>query len=159
MWPCAEKCVKSAGRSLRSECVLGVHDAVAIALLGEEPLPVRGEVGVDGVTSDDGVQPRGHSLRLGSQQPSQPLGLLLPRAKGPRDLDCDLSGGQIDREIRHLAYDKQFDLTGTEGLIELLAPPYGRLAGDQWRIQPGSKLFELINILSDDQRRRAPMLG
>jgi hypothetical protein len=54
-------------RLLGSEGVFGVHDAVAIALLGEEPLPVGGEVGVDRVTSDHGVEARRDPLRLGSQ--------------------------------------------------------------------------------------------
>ena len=52
--------------SLGSEGVFGVHDAVAVTLLGEEPLPVGCEVGVDRVTSDHGVETRGDSLRLGS---------------------------------------------------------------------------------------------
>src|SRR4051794_18177798 len=52
----------------------GIHDAIGVALLGQEALPVLGEVGVDGVAADDRVEASGllgavGSLRLGSQQP------------------------------------------------------------------------------------------
>ena len=66
---------------LSGERVLGVHDAVAVTLLGEEPLPVGCEVSVDRVTSDHGVEARGRSLRFGSQQPAEAL-RLLPGAEG-----------------------------------------------------------------------------
>ena len=39
--------------------VVGVDDPVGVALLGQEPLPVLGEVGVDGVAGDDRVEARG----------------------------------------------------------------------------------------------------
>src|SRR6478735_4271878 len=69
-----------------------IHDAIGVALLGEETLPVLGEVGVDGVAADDRVEPRGllgavGSLLLGPQQPTEALRLLLARAEAPRDLD------------------------------------------------------------------------
>ena len=52
--------------SLRSDGVFGVHDAVAVSLFGEKPLPMGGEVGVNCVTSDHGVQARCDALRLGT---------------------------------------------------------------------------------------------
>ena len=78
--------------SLSSECVLGVHDAVAVALLGEEPLAVGCKVSVNRVTRDYGVEARGRPLRLGSQQPAESLRLLLSGAEGTGDLNGDLSG-------------------------------------------------------------------
>ena len=57
--------------------VVGVDDPVGVALLGQEPLPVLGEVGVDGVARDDRVEPCGTLVRLGAQQPAEALGLLL----------------------------------------------------------------------------------
>ena len=41
-----------------------IHDAVGVALLGEEALPVLGEVGVDGVAADDRVEAGGLAVRL-----------------------------------------------------------------------------------------------
>ena len=72
--------------------VVGVDDAVGVALLGEEPLPVLGEVRVDGVAGDDRVEAGGTTSpwsALGAQQPAQALGLLLAGAEGARDLDRD----------------------------------------------------------------------
>jgi hypothetical protein len=80
------------GQSLSGQCVLGVHDAVAVPLFGEEALPVGREVSVDGVTRHHGIEARGRPLRLGSQQPAKALRLLLPRAECAGDLDSDLSG-------------------------------------------------------------------
>src|SRR5688500_14983479 len=67
--------------------VAGVDDPVGVPLLGEEALPVLGEVGVDRVARHDGVEVSRAALGLGSQQPAQPLGLLLARPEGPADLD------------------------------------------------------------------------
>src|SRR5512133_1139006 len=150
---------RSQGALLGGESVLCVHDAVAVSLFGQEPLAVSCEVSVHRVTGDDGVKARRDSFRLRSQQPAEPLRLLLSGPKSTRDLYRDLSGGEIDREVRHLADDKQFDLTGAECLIQLLAAPYGRLPGDQGRVQPSRQVLKLINILSDHQSRRAAMLG
>ena len=63
--------------SVRDE-VLGVDDRVRVTLLGEEPLAVRGELLVDGVPRDHGVEVRRPPVRLGPQDPAEPLGLLLP---------------------------------------------------------------------------------
>src|SRR5829696_5492746 len=73
-------CQTVAGResSLRCECVFSIHDAVAVALLGEEPLSVGCKVSVDCVTSNYGVEACGSPLRLRSQQPTEPLRLFLP---------------------------------------------------------------------------------
>jgi hypothetical protein len=48
---------------LRCERVFGVHDAVAISLLGQEPLAVSREVSVDCVAGDHGVEPRATRAR------------------------------------------------------------------------------------------------
>src|SRR3954451_10642075 len=54
-----------------------IHDAVGVALLGEEALPVLREVGIDSVAADNRVEARGLAVGLGPQQPPEPLGLLL----------------------------------------------------------------------------------
>jgi hypothetical protein len=55
----------SVGRALlRRERVFGVHDAVAISLLGQEPLAMSREISVDCVAGDHGVEPRSDSFRL-----------------------------------------------------------------------------------------------
>ena len=69
-------------RSFGGESVFGVHDAVAIPLLGEEPLPVGRKVSIDCVTRNHGVKARGRPLRFGPEQAPEPLSLLLPGAKG-----------------------------------------------------------------------------
>src|SRR3954447_21599543 len=76
--------------------VLGVHDPVGVALLGEEALTVLGELRVDGVAGDHRVEPGGLAGGLGAQQPAQPLRLLLAGPEGARDLDRHLGRGQVD---------------------------------------------------------------
>src|SRR5215204_7081972 len=83
-------------RSLGGQGVLGVENAVGVALLGEEALAVSSEVSVDGVPGDDRVEPCRRALRLGPEQAPQALGLLLSGAKGPRYLDSHLCGRQVD---------------------------------------------------------------
>src|SRR5215218_1495395 len=62
--------------------VLAVDDPVGVALLGEEALPVRGELLVDRVPRGDCVEPRGAPVGLGTEDPAESLRLLLPRAEG-----------------------------------------------------------------------------
>ena len=78
--PTTAETTSASGRpkSVGGEGVLGVHDAVAVALLGQEALSVGGELGVHGVPGDHGVEAGGHSGGLRSQQPAEPLRLLLP---------------------------------------------------------------------------------
>src|SRR5690606_41030103 len=57
--------------------LLGVDDAVGVALLGQEPLSVGGELRVHRVTGDDGVEVRGAPVALGAQHATEALGLLL----------------------------------------------------------------------------------
>src|SRR5215203_474845 len=83
-------------RSLGGEGVLGVENAVGVALLGEEALAVSSEVSVDGVPGDDRVEPCRGALRLGPEQTPQPLRLLLSGAKGSLYLDSHLRGRQVD---------------------------------------------------------------
>src|SRR5690606_23671532 len=51
----------------RADDVVGVHDGVSVALLGQEPLPVRGVLGVDGVPRHHGVEARLAAVPLGAQ--------------------------------------------------------------------------------------------
>ena len=48
-----------------AESVLGVENAVGVALLGEEALAVSSEVSVDGVPGDDRVEPCRRASDLG----------------------------------------------------------------------------------------------
>src|SRR5699024_2271507 len=76
--------------------LLGVEDVVAVSLFGEEPLAVLREVLIDGVAGDQRVEAGGVIALLRPQQPAEPLGLLLPRAEGPGDLDGHRGLGQVD---------------------------------------------------------------
>jgi len=57
--------------------VLRVDDPVGVPLLGEEPLAVLGEVLVEGVPCDHGVETGRAPVGLGPEDPAQPLRLLL----------------------------------------------------------------------------------
>ena len=124
------------GRSAGVQHVVGVDDPVGVALLGEEPLPVGGEVGVDGVAGDDRVEVRGAPVALGPQHPAEALGLLLAGAERAGHLDRDARLGQVDREVRDLADHEQPDLAGAERLVQLLPLGDRRLAGDQVGVEP-----------------------
>ncbi len=58
--------------------VLGVHDPVRVALLGQEPLALSGEILVQRVPRYQGVEPGRTAVLLGTKEASQPLGLFLP---------------------------------------------------------------------------------
>ncbi len=79
--PCTTSSCGGPRAAIRSGVVrqefVRVHDPVGVALFGEEALPVGGEVLVDGVAGDDGVEVRLVAVGLGAQDPAQPLGLLL----------------------------------------------------------------------------------
>ena len=61
-----------------SQDVVRVDDRVGIALLGQEALPVRGIILVDGVPADHRVEVRAATIGFGAQHPAEPLRLLLP---------------------------------------------------------------------------------
>lgn len=82
--------------------VVGVEDGVAVPLLGEEPLPVLGEVLVDGVAGDEGIEVGWEAALFRAQQPTEPLRLLLPGAERAGDLDRDRRLGQVDAEVGDL---------------------------------------------------------
>ena len=64
-------------QSVGGEGVSGVHDAIAVTLLGQEALTVGRELLVEGVACHHGVEPGGPAVALRSEQPAQALGLLL----------------------------------------------------------------------------------
>ena len=68
---------RSAGSDRGPQKVVGVLDDVAVPLLGEEPLPVRGIFGVQAVTGHHRVEDGAATVGLGTEQPPQPLRLLL----------------------------------------------------------------------------------
>lgn len=61
----------------RAQHVVGVADDVAVALLGQEALPVRGVFGVQAVARHHRIEDGAAAVGLGPQQPAQPLRLLL----------------------------------------------------------------------------------
>ncbi len=73
-----------------------VDDPVGVPLLSQEPLPMGGEVLVDGVAGDDGVEVRLVAVGLRAQHAAEALGLLLARAEGARHLDGDGRLRQVD---------------------------------------------------------------
>jgi hypothetical protein len=81
---------------------------VAVALLGQEQLPLRGELLLLRVAGDDGVEQAPRSF--GAQDAAQALGLLLARAERAGDLNRDVGVGQVDGEVRDLAHDEPLDL-------------------------------------------------
>ena len=122
----------------------GVDDAVGVPLLGEEPLTVLGEVGIDGVAGDDGVEVGRTAVLLRPQDPAQPLGLLLTRPEGAADLDGDAGLGQVDGEVRHLADDQYTRVTVAEARKEPFALSNRCRSGDDRRVEVLSELGELI---------------
>ena len=140
--------------------VLGVDDPVGVALLGEEALPVLGELGVDGVAGDDRVEVRGLALGLGAQQPAEPLRLLLPGAERARTPGSPPrpQGRSIEKfatlettsspisPVRNASKSRCRSLTVVSPLI----------TGASRRV---GELVELVDVLPDDQRRLARVLG
>ena len=59
-----------------------------------------------GCRGDHRVEVRLPAVGLGPQQPAEPLGLLLPRAEGARDLDGDRGLRQVDGEVGDLGDDE-----------------------------------------------------
>ena len=80
--------------------VVGVDDPVRVAVLGQKPLPVRGVIGVQGVSRDDRTEVRLTPVALGPQQPSEPPRFLLTRPEGARHLNGDSRFRQVDGEVR-----------------------------------------------------------
>lgn len=131
--------------------VLGVHDAVGITLLGQEPLPFGGEVLVERVAGNQRVEACGPAVLLGPQEPAQALRLLLPGAEGTGNLDRDGGFREVDGEIRHLGHHQSLELALPEGIKEFLAGLDAGFALDQGSVQPFGNLIQLVDVLSNDQ--------
>ena len=76
--PCVRGLLRLLALNRRAQQVVGVADDVAVALLGQKPLPVRGVLGVLAVAGHHRIEHRPAAVGLGPQQPAQPLRLLLP---------------------------------------------------------------------------------
>ena len=139
--------------------VLGVDDGVGVALLGQEALPVGGVLLVGGVAGDDRVEVGLAAVLLGAHDPPEPLGLLLARAEGARDLDRDARPGQVDGEVRDLGDHERADLPAAEGVVKALALAHRRRPGDDGGVQVLGDLGELVHVLADDQGRLALVAG
>ena len=112
--------------------VLRVEDPVRVALLGQEPLPVLGELGVDGVAGDDRVEVRRLARRpsaaaAGRAAAPPPAGSRRSRTPGSRPRP---SGRSIEK-LATLRDDQQPDLAGAERLEQPLPLLHRRLALDQ----------------------------
>jgi hypothetical protein len=73
-----------------------IENIVAIPLLREKHLAMRGVILVDGVVADERVKVREQPAFLGAQDAAQALRFFLPRAECAGDLDRDVRIGQID---------------------------------------------------------------
>jgi hypothetical protein len=135
----------------RDEDVVAVDDLVGVPLLGQEALPPGREVLVVGVASDDGEEVGLAAVRLGAQDPAEPLRLLLAAPERARDLDRHRRLGQVDREVGHLGDDQQRLLAEPEGVVEALTHWRGRPPGDERRRHPLGDRFQLVEVLADHE--------
>ena len=117
-----------------------------------------GEIQLPGVARHEGVEVGRATIGLGAQDAAEALGLLLARSEGARDLDQQVGVGQVEREVADLREHEQLLFALAEGLVQLLALFLRRLAGDQRRGQVIGNIFELLEVLADDQRLRAFVL-
>ena len=69
--PDARRCRPQSAIGLSAEHVVRVDDPVGVALLGQEPLAVRGELLVDGVAGDDRVEAGGRGRRPWAAAPGR----------------------------------------------------------------------------------------
>src|SRR5665648_1083550 len=134
-----------------SDQVFCVDDPVGVALLGQEPLPVRREVLVDRVPRDHRVEGRGPAVGLRPHDPAQPLCLLLAGAERPADLDRHRGLRQVDREVGHFAHHEAGHLAGPERAEQPLPLPHRRRPRDQRRVQVLGQFGELVQVLADHQ--------
>src|SRR5690606_24940258 len=70
-------------------------DFVMVALLHEKQLAMQGVFLIQGVPGDEIVKIGAVLPRLGAQDPSEPLRLLLPRPEGARHLDGHIGVRQV----------------------------------------------------------------
>src|SRR5579885_447280 len=91
------------------------------------------------------------AIRLRTQQPSEPLRLLLARAKGAGDLNGDIGVWQVNGEVCHFADDQPLDFTTAEAIIELFALRVIGAPAEQWCIEQRRQILELVEILADDE--------
>ena len=99
------------------------------------------------------------AVLLGANDPTEPLGLLLARAEGARDLDGHARPGQVDGEVRDLGHHQCTDISGAEGVVEALTLAHRCRAGDDGGVQVLGDLGELIHVLADDEGRLALVAG
>ena len=77
----------------------------------------------------------------------------------PRHLDGDARLGQVDREVRDLGDDEQVISPDRNAWNSRWRSRDGGLAGDDVGVQALGELVELVEVLADDQRGLAPVLG
>ena len=112
---------------------------------------MRGEVRVDGVAGDHGVEASGATVGLGTQDASEALGLLLARAERPRHLDGDAGLGKVDGEVGDLGHDEHAHRALAELLEQSLALLDRGLAGDDRGVEAFAELVQLVEVLPDDE--------
>ena len=75
----------------------------------------------------------------------------LARTKCSRDLDCDAGFRKIDREVCDFRYDETFQFTGAELGEEFLTFLNWSLTFNNWDVESGSNLIDLVDVLADDE--------
>ncbi len=112
-----------------------------------------GVLGVERVAGHHRVEVGLAAVVLGSQQPAQPLSLLLAGAERTRNLDGDRRFRQIDREVRDLADDQLLDLTRPKTVEQFLPLLVLGRPLDNRGVQRLTQFVELVEVRADDQRR------
>src|ERR1039457_2711043 len=153
--PAQTGCGYCANRTLdlvAGEHVVGVDDAIRVALLGKESLAMCGVILVERVARHDRIETRSASIVLGSQYPAETLGFFLARPERSRHLDRYRCLRQVDREVRHFRDDERRDLAGAERVVQSLALLHRRVTLDDRDTEALAQFVELVEILADDRQ-------
>ena len=126
-------------------------DGVLVALFRQKELPVHRIVLVQGVPRDERIEYGGGTVRLGTEDPAQPLGFLLAGPEGAGYLDRHVGVRQVDGEIGDLGHHETLELAVSEPGIQIETGLQRRAAGDQGKLEQGGDLLELSHVQSDDQ--------
>ena len=139
--------------SARAGQVVGVDDRVRVALLGQEPLPVRGVLRVEGVARDDRVEVRLPPVGLGAQHPAEPLRLLLPRAeRAATPGSATAASGRSIEKLRDLARPPASSISPVRNASK--SRSRSLFGVEPWMIgasQQLAELVELVEVGADDQ--------
>ena len=88
---------------------------------------------------------------FGPQHAPESLRFFLPRTKCAGHLNEDLRVGQIKRKVAHFGQHQQRQLARAEEPVQPLAFALWRLSRNQWGIAGLGNLFNLVQILPNNQ--------